>query len=352
MANVYLKKIDAFKKYLKTKKFNGYVTSDVAEIEYFTGVAVEKSEANVLLLTPKENIVFTKPLAFASLKKLMPFMSVVLAKQAHSVDIAQYILKKKIKNIAFDKLKENYAAGEVYVTAGFILAQELTLEPRVVKDETEIKNLSKACQIAYNAFEHVKPLIKTGMTELQVAAKLEEYMKSNGARATSFRTVVAFGENGADAHHVTGETKLKNEMPILMDFGCIYKGYCSDITRSWWHGKKPSAEYNKVWKIVSHAKDMTIKHTKPGMSAAQSDKICRDIVEAAGYGPFIHSTGHGIGLNIHEAPFLRPGGTEEILKPNNVFTVEPGIYIQGKFGIRLEDSVLMTKTGLKILTKK
>ena len=139
---------------------------------------------------------------------------------------------------------------------------------------------------------------------------------------------------------------------MLLDFGCFYEGYTSDMTRSWWHGGKEPAFYTKIWDIVDRAYQAGVKSLKPGVTAGGVDKAARDVIEAAGYGKeFFHTTGHGIGLEEHDAPILRAGLPDE-LDENFVVTVEPGIYFAGKWGVRLEDSFLVTRKGAKKLTHK
>ncbi len=177
-------------------------------------------------------------------------------------------------------------------------------------------------------------------------------MRAMGAKGPSFDLIVAFGENGALPHHVTSERKLKDNEPILIDFGCVYKGYCSDITRTFFHGT-PGEEFNKVYNIVKKAHDEGLKALKPGLAAKAADKVCRDIISDEGYGQyFIHSTGHGVGLEIHESPAVSSRADEKsLLKKGMAVTVEPGIYLLGKFGVRIEDTALITDDGCEVLTR-
>ena len=190
------------------------------------------------------------------------------------------------------------------------------------------------------------------MTEDEVRILMAVAMISRGADSVPFN-IVCFGENTADAHHTASKTrKLKAEEPVLMDFGCFYEGYCSDMTRSWWHGKKEPAEYKKIWNIVDKARTAGVKALRPGVTAGDIDRAARSVIEAAGYGKeFFHTTGHAIGLVVHDRPILRSGAPDE-LEENFVVTVEPGIYFDGRWGIRLEDSYLLTKDGSKKLTHK
>ena len=137
-----------------------------------------------------------------------------------------------------------------------------------------------------------------------------------------------------------------------MDFGCIYKGYCSDITRSWWHGKNEPAEYKKIWNIVEKARKAGVKAVKPGVANKDVDAAARKVITDGGYGEyFTHRTGHGVGIEIHEQPY-NSQTADTVLAEGNVVTVEPGIYLPGKYGVRLEDTMAAAKTGAKILTRK
>jgi Xaa-Pro aminopeptidase len=190
------------------------------------------------------------------------------------------------------------------------------------------------------------------MSEAEVASLIAVAMIKRGAESIPFN-VVSFGENCADCHHTASAArKLKKNDAVLMDFGCYYKGYCSDMTRSWWHGDKEPAEYAKIWHLVKMAKEAAVRRLQPGQALAEVDKAARDIITDGGYGKFfIHTTGHGIGQEIHEMPTARAHGVGE-LEENNCITVEPGIYLPGKYGVRLEDSYVVTKKGSKNLTQK
>ena len=252
----------------------------------------------------------------------------------------------------FDAAKETYVSGGLLRASGFVEAGSLITTLRENKDAAELKLLRESNRIAYLTYEYIKPRVKTGMTEFEVAAEMERFMRAHGATTTSFYTIVAFGENTANPHHETSARKLKAEDAVLMDFGCVYKGYCSDITRSWWHGKKEPAEYTKIWHIVDKARKQGIKAVGIGVPTKKVDATSRGIISAAGYGQyFTHGTGHGVGIEIHEDPY-NSQQSAAILSEGNIVTVEPGIYLPGKYGVRLEDTVAVAKSGAKILTKK
>lgn len=220
------------------------------------------------------------------------------------------------------------------------VSEEMQMQ-MAVKTEEELSYIKKACQIAEKAFKQTMAVVKEGMTERELATELEYRFKLLGASGKSFDTIVGFGENSAVPHHETGEKKLKMNVPVLMDFGCKYKGYCSDMTRTFWFGDKPSKEFTKAYGAVYAAHMKCYEDSRAGMTGVEIDGIARQVLEEGGYGKlFTHSLGHGIGVNIHEYPWVSPKGQNKV-EENMVFSIEPGVYKGGKFGIRIEDTCAM-----------
>ena len=222
-----------------------------------------------------------------------------------------------------------------------------------VKNEWEIEQIQKACEIAEDAFLKLLPTIKEGMSETQVAAMLEYNMRSLGAEGTSFSTIVAFGAHAAVPHHQTGDTKLKFGDIVLIDFGCKVNGYCSDITRTFLFGDDgKKEEFKKAYQAVLKAHELVKENLKSGNLGKEADAIARDYLKEQGYGElFTHSLGHGIGLNVHEAPTLSVRG-EQPLTDGMVFSDEPGVYVAGKYGIRIEDTVRLENGKVKSFMSK
>lgn len=213
-------------------------------------------------------------------------------------------------------------------------------ECMLVKRQDELDKIAIACDIAEKSFNDILPLVKKGVTEREIANALEYNFKKYGASGTSFDTIVAFGKNAAIPHHETGDDKLNDDECVLIDFGCVYKGYCSDMTRTMFYGQ-PSKEFLDAYNAVLKANLKALDEIKEGMTGKQADAIARDVLRENGYdGYFTHSLGHGIGVNIHELPRLSPR-FEDVLKNNMVFSDEPGVYFNDKFGIRIEDSCYM-----------
>lgn len=216
------------------------------------------------------------------------------------------------------------------------------------KNDYQLDLIQTSCAICEKAFLQTIENIKIGMTELDVATILEYNFKMLGASGTSFDTIVAFAENSAVPHHQTSNKVLEDNSVILMDFGCKYKGYCSDMTRTLFFGN-PTDEFLDVYSSVQSAHLRAKKNIKSGMKASQCDLIARNSLKNAGFDEyFTHSLGHGIGTLIHEYPSLsKRANDDDILLDGYVFSIEPGVYLDGKFGVRIEDTVYLSDGKVK-----
>jgi len=216
---------------------------------------------------------------------------------------------------------------------------------RIIKDDAEIAFIRRAVAIQQAALLATLKAIKAGQREIEVAARLEFEMKSRGSVKPAFDTIVAADANAAKPHATPGQKKLKHNGIVLIDWGARSAGYCSDMTRVFAFGTWP-ARIAEIYKIVLEAHNDAMAAAKPGMTGRALDAVARNTITRAGYGPqFGHGTGHGIGLNIHEAPSLRKLDAGTILRPGMVVTVEPGIYLPDIGGVRIEDDLLITKRG-------
>lgn len=344
-------KLAALRKYMRKQGLDGLLVTDNIDQFYLTNFFFYKDEA-VFLIGLKKVVAFTRGLYEEPFSKFAPYMQVVGEDTDRKKAVLTYIQKLGLKKVGFDAAKEAYLSGCVFRKNGLVEVPSLISALRETKNVTELKAMRATNRLAYLTYEYIKPRIKTGMTEAEVAAEMERFMRVHGAKAPSFFTIVAFGENTSNPHHETGTRKLKANDAVLLDFGCVYDGYCSDMTRSWWHGNNEPAEYKKIWKITDNARKAGIKAAKIGINCRAVDATCRDLIDKAGYGEyFTHGTGHGVGLEIHEDPYNNQTSSY-VLKEGNIVTVEPGIYLPGKYGVRLEDTVAITKAGAKILTKK
>ena len=227
---------------------------------------------------------------------------------------------------------------------------DLTDDQRSFKDSDELVMLQRAIDASDLAMEQVCPIIAEGMTEREVAWRMEMAMRDAGADGISFDTIVAAGPNGAMAHHMPTDKVILRGEPIVIDMGAKVGGYCSDITRTVVVGE-PDEMFHKIYNIVLDAQLTAIRDVKVGMNGEEADKLARDVISDAGYGEnFGHSLGHGVGLAVHEIPRVSPRSTDP-LDVNSVFTVEPGIYLSGWGGVRIEDIVILGGEGATPLSK-
>lgn len=339
-----------FTAYLKKNGYDGYLTSAVPEQMYLTGVQFRDGEG-ILLVTQKGVFCFTKLMLLQQVKETAPFLKVITTGPDPKAALSK-IKELKLKKVIFEGNKTSYEFGREFAKV-CKNAPGFSDVLRRVKTQEEIDLIKKSCAIASGAVKAAQKFIKTGVSELEVAAVIEKYFKDHGAGDLAFETIVCFGSNTALPHHFPDiKRKLKKEDAVLIDTGCKYQGYCSDITRAWWHGSKPPAEYTKIWNIVSKAQKTALKGARAGMRGNVVDAMARDIITTAGYGDyFTHTLGHSLGIYIHEKPSCSKI-SEDILGESMLMTIEPGIYLPGKYGVRLEETAVMTKKGFKILTKE
>ena len=219
---------------------------------------------------------------------------------------------------------------------------------RAMKDTAELDALRTCARLNDAAAMAGFNALRVGMTERDVARVIHDHYKANGAKPEF--TIVGFGENGAFPHHHTGDTVLTAESAVLIDTGCRIGGYPSDMTRCGWFGDTPDPEFMHVAQIVEQAVQAALAVVRPGVVAREIDAAARDVITKAGYGPqFMHRTGHGLGIDIHEPPYIT-ATSDSVLYEGNVFSIEPGIYLSERFGIRLEDIVTVTADGFEILS--
>jgi Xaa-Pro aminopeptidase len=345
---VIARRIRAARREMNRKKIRFLLVTKPANVTYITGFLGEDSWAavakgQVYLLTdsryteqaqkecPSCKIIDRAgPMADAVANLLKRLKSVRTVAVEDSVSMADFEQLKKAVKVRFRTV------------AGIIE------NVRSIKDQSEIAAIKSAAAISSKALAQTLPYIKPGITESELAGMLDFQIRKLGAR-NSFETIVAFGPNGSRPHHQPGKRKLRKKDAILIDFGAKYKGYCSDITRCFVIGGMTSL-YKKAYDVVEQAQAAAIKTIKPGVKLTQVDAAARKVIDKAGLPVYGHGTGHGFGLQIHEDPFLKPDGKGK-LKAGQVITIEPGIYIPGKLGVRIEDDILVTKTGHKILTR-
>lgn len=330
---------------LKRKRLDAILFSSPKYLTYLTsyeGFSQTERDA-FLLVTKKKRYLFTNSLLRNEVGQKIKDIEVVEHTRSHpfAKNLAEIVRKEKMQTIGFE-------SNNVTVTEYLTLTENVAtpfistdLSPlRLIKQEKEIEQIKEACTIAKKAFNATIKKIEPGISEKDIAALFEITILKLGA-SLSFPTIVAFGKNAATPHHHTDETKLKINDLILMDFGAKYHNYCSDMTRTFSIGKPPR-EQLKAIDAVSMSQALAVKYIEnllkenKEVPASSVDDIAREYIIEKGYPSIPHSLGHGIGVEVHEAPSLSPASSDKLLD-GMVFSIEPGIYIEGKFGVRIED---------------
>ncbi len=340
-----------FSEILKSKSDAVIITSPENR-RYFTGF---NSSDGFLVITQDEALFFTDSRYIEAAQNQITACKSVLLKRVNET-IAPYLKEKGINNIILETERLTVAElNNLKKTFDFCTVEakeeldEIINKLRAVKTDDEIENIKKAQKIAEDAFNHILNFIKVGVTEKEIALELDFYMLSHGAEAVSFETIAVSGKNSSMPHGVPTDKKIEKGDFITMDFGAMYNGYHSDMTRTVIVGE-PSEKQREVYETVLKAQKASLAVLKNGISGFDADKAARDIIDNAGYKDnFGHGTGHGVGIEIHESPNLSPY-SKATLETGNVVTVEPGIYIPNEFGVRIEDMALITEDGCVNLT--
>lgn len=329
----------------------GIITDDINR-RYFTGM---KSSAGVLLVFPEETVFVIDFRYIEKAKKTVKDCKVVLESSKPMEQIKEILAAHNAKSAAVDSETCTVSQLNMYreklgvEVVGDDNFAKAVREIRLVKTQDEIEKIISAQRIAEAGFEYTLDFIKAGKTEREVQLALDFYMLSHGAEALSFDTIALSGKNTSLPHGVPSDKVIENGEFVLMDFGAVVDGYHSDMTRTVCVGK-PTEEMERVYGIVLRAQETALSQLKAGISGYDLDKTARDIISAESYGDnFGHSLGHGVGVEIHESPVASPR-RKNIIPENSVITVEPGIYIEDKFGVRIEDFAVVKADGCENLT--
>lgn len=331
---------------------DGLIVSLPANISYLTKYL---SRDSYFLVSKQRNVYFTDSRYIQEAKLALRGVSSLKEVNGSAFKlIADSCMALGLRRIGFE---ERYLPFAEYQKIKQYLGKSAGLEPthslieelRQVKDEQELSGIKQAVEITAKAFKYIEKFIAPGMREIEVAGEIERFIRYEGAQAASFDIIVGSGPNSGFPHHITSSRKLRRGEPVLIDMGVDYAGYKSDLTRVYFLGKI-KVRFQKVYQIVLGANIKAIKAIKPKAKIAEIDRVSREYIKREGYGSFFgHSLGHGVGLEIHEAPHIS-GKEEGRLCPGMVFTVEPAIYLPGEFGIRIEDMVLVTEKGCEVLS--
>ncbi len=330
---------------MRQERVDGFLVLHSFNRNYLTGFS---GSSGALLFGPSSVQFLTDSRYTVQAREQVKGAKVVLQTKALLVDAATLVKKQKIKKLGFEPLflsfAEHAALQRLLPGVDLVPLKGLAEGQRLVKDIQERALMRQAARITDTTFDHILGFIRPGVRESELAAEMEHFMRREGASGPSFETIVASGWRSALPHGVASEKPVAKGDMIVFDFGCLFQGYCSDMTRMACVGA-PSSLQKKVFGLVHRAQQAGLDKIRAGRKAGDVDKASRSIIQRAGYGPkFGHSLGHGVGVEVHEEPRLGPGN-ETRLTEGMAVTVEPGIYLEGKFGVRIEDLVLVTKTG-------
>ncbi len=343
-------------KILSSKKLDGLLISKQVNVAYAAEMSVQ-IEA-FLVVSPRVNYYITD---FRYLEEARCTVSdsfkIIELKGSLSGILKRIAKKNKIRKLGFEKtltygrykkLKERVSYLKLIETSNLI--EEL----RQIKDVAELSKIKQAVSITSKAWKEFLKYLRSGpdlsrLTEKRMADKLEFLLRKQGAVKSAFDIIAACGANISRPHAVPGQTRLKKSQPVLFDFGAVYQDYQSDVTRNFLINK-PLGKYQKIYRVVQQAQALAIKAVKPGVRIGLIDNISRSYIVDKGFGKYFgHALGHGIGLEVHEGPVIT-GKNKNRLVPGMVFSIEPGIYIPGWGGVRIEDMVLVTEKGSEVLT--
>lgn len=338
---------------LEEEKLNGLIISSASNISYLTEFT---SRDSYLLTSEKGNIYFTDSRYIQEAKEHLKKGFLLKEAKGYSVFklLAQACAELGLSRVGFEARHLPYAE---YSKIQRYLSKKTSLKPmhslveslRELKEPREIAKIRKATQITIAALKFIRKLIRPGKKEIELAADLERFIRYHGATNSAFDIIVASGPNSSFPHHIPGERKIKDNDVVLIDIGASYLGYKSDLTRTFFLGKIDVLA-RKIYKIVLCAQEKAIAKIRPAQEIAEIDAASRRYIAREGYGGFFgHNLGHGIGLEVHEEPHISPK-EKKLLQAGMVFTVEPAIYLPRKFGIRIEDTVLVTQKGCEVLS--
>lgn len=330
-----------------------WLITDPATLQHLTGLRtlVASEREGVLVVSPQ-----TARLCISSFTPYTPpldqlvinttYRSNQLTACLDGIDLG--VLRYQPHNLTVNELHQLESTSWQLST----LDPKLLWQSRVIKSKPELVNLRRANTITLQVVKSLPQQLEVGQTELEVAQLIKQQMIALGADGEAFPTIVAFSEHSALPHHQPTKRALKPQQAVLIDLGAKVNGYCGDLTRSWWFGDTPTKEYQSIQDLVHQAFTeglQVLQKRQKVVTAAQVDKVVRKVITEAGFdSAFIHTSGHGLGLEVHEPPSLN-GRNDQPLEPGMVITLEPGVYLQGEFGYRYEETLLVKPEGVEVL---
>ncbi|MBN1995670.1 MAG: aminopeptidase P family protein [Anaerolineae bacterium] len=350
-----MSRLEQFRQQMAQEDIDGFLITQPENRRYLSGFT---GSNGVLIITAEQQVLATDSRYYEQVREQCPDWELVEVGYDFVGNMLELLRRLGLgaRRVGFEAEHVSVAtlhAWERALLGRLILihAEGFVEQLRMRKDKTEIASIKKAVALADDAFAHISAWLRPGQTELQVAWELESYMRTHGAEAVSFKSIVAGGPNSAKPHAVPTERSLQPGEPIVLDFGCMVGGYCSDMTRTVCLGQPADGRYLEVWNIVREAQETALSGAKAGMTGVEVDKLARQVIDQAGYKDnFGHALGHSLGLAIHENPRFSFNYPHQI-PAGAVMSVEPGIYLPGWGGVRHEDLVVVREEGLEILSK-
>ena len=336
---------------LRNNSVDALLVSKEANVSYLCDYPCRDS---YLLVHPKETIFITDFRYTEEAKKNIPGVTVFQYDNLFK-DTAALARKLKVRKLGFEAKDLNFAEYskiKSYLDPKAKLKDTFNIVEtlRQIKGDQQINLIRQAIKITAQTFEFIRKFLKPGVKELEIAAEIERFIRYQGAKMSAFNILIASGPNSSLPHALISSRKIKPGEPILIDIGVDINGYKSDLTRVFFLDKIPTIQ-RRIYGIIQEAQGLAIAAVKPGIIIADIDSAGRKHIEEQGFGRYFgHSLGHGIGLEVHEEPSISSKNKAQHLEEGMVFTIEPGIYLPGKFGIRLEDIVLVTKKGAEVLS--
>ena len=350
-----MQRLENFRQQMAEADIDGFLITQAENLRYLSGFT---GGEGVLIITADKQVLATDSRYYEQVRQQCPEWELAEVGYDFVGNMLELLRRLGLgaRRVAFEANNVNVAtlhAWERALLGRLILvhAEGFVEHLRTRKDDEEIVRIKKAVALADEAFAHVTARMQPGMTEKEVAWELESYMRTHGAEALSFSPIVAGGPNAAKPHAEPTDRPLQKGESIIMDFGCVVEGYCSDMTRTVCFGEPADDKYMEIWNIVREAQQAALQGAKADMTGVEVDKLARDVVNQAGYQEYFgHGLGHSLGLSVHENPRYSYIYPHEV-PARAVMTVEPGIYIPGWGGVRLEDLVVVHDEGVEILTK-
>jgi len=344
-------RLDKLRKALVEQELDAILITQPENRRYLSGFT---GSAGVLLISADQAIIATDFRYYEQVARQAPDFQLIKIEERFTDILPDLLAQVGARRVGFESAHLTFGQCMEWQKAAqgfeFVPTKDMVEKIRAVKEEDELKKIKRAVALTDEAFAHIADFIEPGMTEKEVAWELEAFMRTYGAEKIAFDPIVAASLNGAMPHATPSERAIRPGESLIMDFGCVIDGYHSDMTRTICLGR-PDDRFQEVYNLVLSAQLAAEEAIRPGMMGKEADGIARKVIEEAGYGEqFGHGLGHGVGLAIHEKPTL--GKTsEDVLEPGMVFTVEPGIYIPGWGGVRIEDVVVLGEDGPEVLTK-